>query len=254
MRTLLSALRRRPGCAAGAAPDAEVWQAMAGILAHDLRAPAAAILALSDLQRLRALPGDAFVEQVAGQARQALVLADELAALLREPRHAYRMAPLDLLALLQHRIASRWWGDAEGGCRDGGAPRLRAHADEAWVRADARMLGEAIGVMLERVCLCRHRAGGCDVELRRHPVAGVHLAIRARGAGDAATQALSAAAPAGLLVRRVLHRHGGALLSCGERQADGAVEWRLALPALVPGRRRAPNKKAPEGAFLPSVA
>jgi hypothetical protein len=219
-------------------------------MAHDLREPAAAIVGLAGLQRMGALPVDMFADQVARQARQALALTDELVAMLREPLHAYGLAPVNLVEMLSHGIDARWRPEQDAMQDAIVSPRLALHPSEAWIMADARMLSEVVDVMLNRVCMgCGGRGG---VEVRLTPVhAAYHLAIRASCADDTAATALSPAAPAGLLVRRVLHRHGGTLVESGQRQADGAIEWRLALPAWA---RRAANKKAPEGAFLQSVA
>lgn len=247
---LWQALRRRLTVSRrDAVPDAEVWRSAARAMAHDLRAPAATLLALADLQRLGALPAEAFAEQVARQARHALALTDAVAALLHEPLHAYQLVPLDLVELLRQRL------DAAERCHQVSV-RL-ADSRAAWIMADARMLGEAVDMVVDRLCIGYGGAeDGCgDVRIRvAHTAAGVELAIRAPDTDDTAARALSAAAPAGLLVRRVLHRHGGALHDGGAHPPGGMREWRLILPALPAGRRQAPNKKAPEGAFLPSVA
>jgi hypothetical protein len=242
--------RWAPPCPGVGSHDDPVWQTAAAVMAHDLRAPAAAIVALAGLRRMGTVPADVFADHVVRQARQALALTDELVALLREPLHAYRLAPVDLREMLSNGIDACWRPERDAMHDAIASPRLAVEPCEAWVMADARMLGEVVGLMLNRVCMGCGGRDGVEVRLTLAD-AGYHLTIRASCGDEAVAAALSAAAPAGLLVRRVLHRHGGALLDGAGLQADGALEWRLALPAWA---RRAPNKKAPEGAFLQSVA
>lgn len=63
--------------------EAKVWRTIQETLAHDLREPLAAILALVELDQRRGMMASACAEQVAQRAEEALARVDALHALVR---------------------------------------------------------------------------------------------------------------------------------------------------------------------------
>ncbi|MHA7678688.1 ATP-binding protein [Cupriavidus sp. PET2-C1] len=214
------------------------WQTAMRALSHDLRSPQSAILALVQLHQdvPSARAHAAFVAQTAGYAQVSLRLTDDIARLLRELAHGYRMEILDLTALLRESADTLCLHAAP-------APELELAGHKAWIRGDAAMLPEALRVLMAlammsaaggkppRVC---QRLDGrlCRISIAFVPDADVD-----------AWQDARAGTPAMQFCRRVLLRHGGALdadraadAKAGTEdgtEADGRVTWHLHLPMLL---------------------
>jgi signal transduction histidine kinase len=212
-----------------AAYDSEAlasWQTGLRALSHDLRAPQSAILALAELQLAApgALAHDAFVAQAAGHAQASLRLTDNIARLLRELVHAYRMEVLELTALLREAADPLW--DAAGP-----GPELDLAQGKVWVRGDVATLREALRLLM---ALALAAAGDMRPVVRQRIEGRVcRLSIGFVPGADAA-QAASAEAVAMQYCRRVMLRHGGVLDAGRGMDADAGsrVCWLLCLPVL----------------------
>lgn len=213
------------------------WQTAMRALSHDLRSPQSAILALAQLHQdaPSACAHAAFVAQTAGYAQASLRLTDDIARLLRELAHGYRMEILELTALLRE--------SADTLCLHAGpTPELELAGRKAWIRGDAAMLSEALRVLM---ALAMMSAAGSTPPRVRQRLDGrlcrISIVFVPDADGDAqAWRAARAGAPAMQFCRRVLLRHGGALdadrsadtdANAGT-EADGSVTWHLHLPML----------------------
>ncbi|WP_416050145.1 hypothetical protein [Cupriavidus basilensis] len=213
------------------------WQTAMRALSHDLRSPQSAILALAQLHQdaPSACAHAAFVAQTAGYAQASLRLTDDIARLLRELAHGYRMEILELTALLRE--------SADTLCLHAGpTPELELAGRKAWIRGDAVMLSEALRVLM---ALAMMSAAGSTPPRVRQRLDGrlcrISIVFVPDADGDAqAWRAARAGAPAMQFCRRVLLRHGGALdadrsadtdANAGT-EADGSVTWHLHLPML----------------------
>lgn len=212
-----------------AAYDSEAqasWQTGLRALSHDLRAPQSAILALVELQLAApgALAHDAFVAQAAGHAQASLRLTDDIARLLRELVHAYRMEVLELTAQLREAADTLWDADGPG-------PELDLAGGKVWVRGDVAMLSEVLRLLM---ALALAAAGDMRPVVRQRIEGRVcRLSIGFAPGADAA-QAASAQAVAMQFCRRVMLRHGG-MLDPGrglDAEAGLCVCWLLCLPVL----------------------
>ncbi|MDW3680978.1 hypothetical protein RA280_04315 [Cupriavidus sp. CV2] len=204
------------------------WQTAMRALSHDLRAPQSAILALAQLQQGApcAHAFEAFVAQAAGYAQASLRLTDDIARLLRELAHDYRMEVLELTALLRESADTLWQ-------TAGPTPELDLAGRKAWIRGDAAMLPEALRVLM---ALAMSAAGSTPPRVRQR-LDGRLCRISIAFVPDPDAEACQAArgdAPALQFCRRVLLRHGGALDADTEAkaEADGSVTWHLHLPML----------------------
>lgn len=243
----MAAIRAMPP--AGGAVDAAAcdsaalasWQTAMRALSHDLRSPQSAILALVQLHQdvPRARAHAAFVAQAAGYARASLRLTDDIARLLRELAHGYRMEILELTALVR--------ASADTFCLPAGrTPELDPAGRKAWIRGDAAMLSEALRVLM---ALAMMSAAGSTPPRVRQRLDGSLCRISIAfvpdpdpGPDAQAWRAARAGTPAMQFCRRVLLRHGGALdadraadAKAGTQagiEADGSVTWHLRLPVL----------------------
>ncbi|MES2011284.1 MAG: hypothetical protein V4468_20605 [Pseudomonadota bacterium] len=215
------------------------WQTAMRALSHDLRSPQSAILALAQLHQdvPSACAHAAFVAQAAGYAQASLRLTDDIARLLRELAHGYRMEILELTALLRE--------SADTLCLHAGpTPELDLAGRKAWIRGDAAMLSEALRVLMT---LAMMSAAGSTPPRVCQRLDGRLCRISIAFVPDAdAWRDARAWAPALQFCRRVLLRHGGALdadraadakagteagIEAGT-EADGSVTWHLRLPRL----------------------
>ena len=210
------------------------WQTAMRALSHDLRSPQSAILALVQLHQdvPCACAHAAFVAQAAGYAQASLRLTDDIARLLRELAHGYRMEILELTALLRE--------SADTLCLHAGPrPELDLAGRKAWIRGDAAMLSEALRVLMT---LAMMSAAGSTPPRVCQRLDGRLCRISIVFVPDAdadAWRAARAGTPALQFCRRVLLRHGGALdadraadAKAGT-EADGSVTWHLHLPMLL---------------------
>ncbi|QOT76644.1 hypothetical protein [Cupriavidus basilensis] len=209
------------------------WQTAMRALSHDLRSPQSAILALVQLHQdvPSACAHAAFVAQTAGYAQASLRLTDDIARLLRELAHGYRMEILELTALLRE--------SADTLCLHAGpTPELDLAGRKAWIRGDAAMLAEALRVLM---ALAMMSAAGSTPPRVRQRLDGRLCRISVVFVPDAdadAWRAARAGTPALQFCRRVLLRHGGALDADAKAgteagtEADGSVTWHLRLPML----------------------
>lgn len=217
------------------------WQTAMRALSHDLRSPQSAILALAQLHQdvPSACAHAAFVAQAAGYAQASLRLTDDIARLLRELAHGYRMEILELTALLRE--------SADTLCLHAGpTPELDLAGRKAWIRGDAAMLSEALRVLMT---LAMMSAAGSTPPRVCQRLDGRLCRISIAFVPDADADAwrdARAGTPALQFCRRVLLRHGGALdadraadakagteagIEAGT-EADGSVTWHLRLPRL----------------------
>ncbi|MGO4332377.1 hypothetical protein [Cupriavidus sp. M-11] len=197
------------------------WQIIRHGLSHDLRTPHSAILALVEL-RLAAPPlltSGEFAAQAAGCARASLRLVDDLARLLRELQHDYRMERLEWNALAGPAAQAAW--NAE---QPGRHIVLSPLPQEVAVHGDPAMLSELLRVLMA-LSLDAAREGS-PARLHQRICGGVCRlsGTRIAEAGDAGG---AGAADAGAMqfCKRVLLRHGGLLRT----ETDA---WHIELPML----------------------
>lgn len=228
-----------PGADAGNVPAADLaahgcealasCQAIRRALSHDLRAPQSAILALAELHLAEPsrLGPEAFVAQLAGYARASLRLTDDVARLVREFGHAYRMEVLELTALLREAAGTPWEPEDAGDAAPW--PELDLAGRKVWMRGDTAMLSEALRVLTAQARAAAR--GGTPMQVRQR-IDGRACRVSivfARGTGAAPGHG---AGPSMQYCRRVVLRHGGALDLEARAAADERVAWHLLLPVL----------------------
>ena len=211
-------------------------------ISHDIRAPNASILTLLEMQR--AYPGrlsdQELLERIERYAQASLGMAESFVQLASAQSQPYRMAPLDLAALLSETTDDLWTL-----ARDGNVDvRTVATPDTAPCLGDRALLSRALTNVIHNAIKFSPDGGTvqCAIVAR-----GAHwvVSVRDQGPGIAPEQqgrlftpyqrlhdrSHPAIAGVGLglaLVQTVVLRHGGTLEL--ESDVGRGAEFRLVLP------------------------
>jgi len=211
-------------------------------ISHDIRAPNASILTLLEMQRAypSRIPSEELVQRIERYARASLGMAENFVRLASAQSQEYRMAPLDLVAVLAETVDDTW-----ALARDGGVEVSIATAPET---------APAMG---DRALLCRALANVLNNAVKFSPAGGTvqcaivqrgaywAVSVRDQGPGIAPDQQGQLFAPfqrlhdrshpsiggmgLGLaLVHTVIQRHGGTLEV--DSDVGRGAEFRLVLP------------------------
>jgi len=211
-------------------------------ISHDIRAPNASILTLLEMQRAYPgrIPDEELMQRIERYARASLGMAENFVRLASAQSQEYRMAPLDLVAVLAETVDDTW-----ALARDGGVEVSIATAPET---------APAMG---DRALLCRALANVLNNAVKFSPAGGTvqcaivqrgaywAVSVRDQGPGIAPDQQSQLFAPfqrlhdrshpsiggmgLGLaLVHTVIQRHGGTLEV--DSDVGRGAEFRLVLP------------------------
>ena len=211
-------------------------------ISHDIRAPNASILTLLEMQRAYPgrMPADTLMQRIERYAQASLGMAENFVRLASAQTQEYRMAPLDLVAVLNETVDDAW-----------------ALASERDVQVTLQSLPDTAPCLGDRALLCRAVANVLNNAIKYSPENGVVqcslqargtqwvLAVRDEGPGIAPGQQDRLFAPfarlhdqshphisgVGLglaLVHTVVQRHGGSLEV--ESEEGRGAEFRLVLP------------------------
>lgn len=211
-------------------------------ISHDIRAPNSSILTLLEMQRAYPdrMAGDELMQRIERYARASLDMAENFVRLASAQSQEYRMAPLDLMALLAETVDDMW------ALARGRSVRITITGgpETAPVMGDRALLARALTNVLHNAVKFSPETGSvrCAIE----PLPGQwQVSVRDDGPGiEPAVQnrmfepfqrlherSHPAVGGVGLglaLVRTVVLRHGGALDVVSE-PGHGA-EFRLRLP------------------------
>ncbi len=216
-------------------------QAM-NFISHDIRAPNASILTLLEMQRAAPsrIPPDELMQRIERYARASLGMAENFVQLASAQSQDYRMAALDLVAVLSETVDDLWALSRERGVH----VNMGAVPETALCLGDRALLCRALANVVNNAIKFSPEGGtvDCSIVLRAsHWV----VAVRDDGPGIAVERQKQLFAPfqrlhhqshptiggVGLglaLAHTVVQRHGGTL------EVDSAVgrgtEFRLVLP------------------------
>ena len=225
-------------------------QAM-NFISHDIRAPNASILTLLEMQR--AYPGrlsdEALMQRIERYARTSLGMAENFVHLASARSQEYRMAPLDLVALLAETVDDTWALAREAGVE----VAIASAPDTAPAAGDRPLLARALANVLHNAV--KFSPAGSTVQCAIAP-RGMQwvVSVRDQGPGIAPESQDRLFAPfqrlhdrshpavhgVGLglaLVHTVVQRHGGTLEV--DSDVGRGAEFRLVLPGL-PGAPHSP--------------
>lgn len=219
-------------------------QAM-NFISHDIRAPNASILTLLEMQRAYPdrMPGEELLQRIERYARASLGMAENFVQLASAESQEYKMAPLDLVAVLAETVDDLW-----------------ALARDRKVEVAITTAPESAPALGDRSLLCRALANVLNNAIKFSPEGGsIRCAITQRGsvwvvsvrdqgpgiAPEAQSQLFSpfqrlhdrshpSIGGIGLglaLVHTVIQRHGGSLEV--ESEVGCGAEFRLVLPMLA---------------------
>lgn len=216
-------------------------QAM-NFISHDIRAPNASILTLLEMQRAYPgrMPDDELMLRIERYARTSLGMAENFVKLASAESQEYRMAPLDLVAVLAETVDDIW-----ALARDRGVEVTIATAPEtAPTVGDRALLCRALANVLNNAVKFSPEEGivQCSIVQR-----GEHwiVSVRDEGPGiapelqgqlfapfqrlhDRSHPAIGGVGLGLALVHTVIHRHGGTLEV--DSDVGRGAEFRLVLP------------------------
>ncbi|MFT4242849.1 MAG: CHASE2 domain-containing protein [Acidovorax sp.] len=211
-------------------------------ISHDIRAPNASILTLLEMERAYPgrIAGDELIRRIERYARKSLGMAESFVQLAGAQTQEYRIAPLDLVAMLAETVDDTW-----ALARDGGVEvRIDATPETAPTLGDRTLLSRAVANVLNNAVKFSPRGSTvrCAIVQR-----GAHwvVSVRDEGPGIEPAQQGRLFAPfqrlhdrshpsiggmgLGLaLVHTVIQRHGGTLEV--ESDVGRGAEFRLVLP------------------------
>jgi len=211
-------------------------------ISHDIRAPNASILTLLEMQRAYPgrIPGDELMQRIERYARASLGMAENFVRLASAQSQEYRMAPLDLVAVLAETVDDTW-----ALARDGGVEVSIATAPEtAPAMGDRALLCRALANVLNNAVKFSPAGGAVQCAIVQRGAYWV-VSVRDQGPGIAPDQQGQLFAPfqrlhdrshpsiggmgLGLaLVHTVIQRHGGTLEV--DSDVGRGAEFRLVLP------------------------
>lgn len=216
-------------------------QAM-NFISHDIRAPNASILTLLEMQRAYPgrMPDDELMLRIERYARTSLGMAENFVKLASAESQEYRMAPLDLVAVLAETVDDIW-----------------ALARDRGVEVTIATAPETTPTVGDRALLCRALANVLNNAVKFSPEEGIvqcsivqrgeHwiVSVRDEGPGiapelqgqlfapfqrlhDRSHPAIGGVGLGLALVHTVIHRHGGTLEV--DSDVGRGAEFRLVLP------------------------
>ena len=210
-------------------------------ISHDIREPVASILTVLELVRTRPaqLTQQEMLERIRRHAQTGLELADGFVNVARAEVQPFQSDPLDLVLLLQQVVDSAW------------ATARQRHVDlrvdapeEAWVRGDRALLARALTNVVSnalkysppvREVLCRvgERPGFWTVSVRDEgpgiaPELQSQLFVPFHRLNHEAHPDVHGVGLGLLLVRTVMHRHGGTV------EVDSAAEAGCTVTLVLP--------------------
>lgn len=211
-------------------------------ISHDIRAPNASILTLLEMQRAYPgrIPGDELMQRIERYARASLGMAENFVRLASAQSQEYRMAPLDLVAVLAETVDDTW-----ALARDGGVEVAIATPPEtAPAMGDRALLCRALANVLNNAVKFSPAGGTVQCAIVQRGAYWV-VSVRDQGPGIAPDQQGQLFAPfqrlhdrshpsiggmgLGLaLVHTVIQRHGGTLEV--DSDVGRGAEFRLVLP------------------------
>ena len=211
-------------------------------ISHDIRAPNASILTLLEMQR--AYPGrmqdDALMQRIERYARASLDMAENFVKLASAETQEYRMAPLDLVAVLAETVDDIWALASERGVE----VTIANAPDTAPIVGDRALLSRALANMLNNAVKFSPEEGTVQCSIVQR---GAHwiVSVRDEGPGiapelqgqlfapfqrlhDRSHPAIGGVGLGLALVHTVIHRHGGTLEV--DSDVGQGAEFRLVLP------------------------
>ena len=216
-------------------------QAM-NFISHDIRAPNASILTLLEMQRAYPgrMPDDELMLRIERYARASLGMAENFVKLASAESQEYRMAPLDLVAVLAETVDDIW-----ALARDRGVEVTIATAPEtAPTVGDRALLSRALANVLNNAVKFSPEEGTVQCSIVQR---GAHwiVSVRDEGPGiapelqgqlfapfqrlhDRSHPAIGGVGLGLALVHTVIHRHGGTLEV--DSDVGRGAEFRLVLP------------------------
>ena len=216
-------------------------QAM-NFISHDIRAPNASILTLLEMQRAYPgrMPDYELMLRIERYARASLGMAENFVKLASAESQEYRMAPLDLVAVLAETVDDIW-----ALARDRGVEVTIATAPEtAPTVGDRALLSRALANVLNNAVKFSPEEGTVQCSIVQR---GAHwiVSVRDEGPGiapelqgqlfapfqrlhDRSHPAIGGVGLGLALVHTVIHRHGGTLEV--DSDVGRGAEFRLVLP------------------------
>lgn len=188
-------------------------------VSHDLRAPANAMLLLTDLQRREALPAEQLLPELRRLAERTVALSEDFVQAARAQTRPLQRAPVAADALLEEGVA-----DLRALAGDRGVELVTAADPGPPLALDRALVARAIANLVSNAI--KHSPPGGEVLVRaRHEAGLLRVEISDGGPGLASDQAealadgedgVRVAGPGGvglglLFVQRVARRHGGSL-------------------------------------------
>lgn len=214
-------------------------------ISHDIRAPNSSILTLLEMQRAYPdrMAGDELMQRIERYARASLEMAENFVQLASAQSQEYRMAPLDLAALLAETVDDMWALARSRSVRI----TVERTPEYAPISGDRALLGRALTNVLHNAVKFSPDNGTIRCAIAALPDQWM-VSVRDDGPGiDPALQGRLFTAfqrlhdrshptigGVGLglaLVRTVIVRHGGALEVASE--PGRGAEFRLLLPAAA---------------------
>ena len=211
-------------------------------ISHDIRAPNASILTLLEMQR--AYPGrmqdDALMQRIERYARASLDMAENFVKLASAETQEYRMAPLDLVAVLAETVDDIWALASERGVE----VTIANAPDTAPIVGDRALLSRALANMLNNAVKFSPEEGTVHCSIVQRDAHWI-VAVRDEGPGiapelqgqlfapfqrlhDRSHPAIGGVGLGLALVHTVIHRHGGTLEV--DSDVGQGAEFRLVLP------------------------
>ncbi|WP_440110365.1 CHASE2 domain-containing protein [Acidovorax sp. BL-A-41-H1] len=212
-------------------------------ISHDIRAPNSSILTLLEMQRAYPdrMDGDELMQRIERYARASLDMAENFVQLASAQSQDYRMAPLDLTALLAETVDDMWALARSRSVRI----TIESTPEYAPITGDRALLGRALTNVLHNAVKFSPDNGTirCAIEALpdqwavsvRDEGPGIDPALQGRlftpfqRLHDRSHPTIGGVGLGLALVRTVIVRHGGALEVASE-PGHGA-EFRVLLPA-----------------------
>ncbi|KQO21387.1 histidine kinase [Acidovorax sp. Leaf76] len=219
-------------------------QAM-NFISHDIRAPNASILTLLEMQR--AYPGrmadEEMLRRIERYARTSLGMAENFVHLASAQSQEYRMAPLDLVAMLAETVDDTWALAREGGVD----VLITTTPDTAPTLGDRSLLGRALTNVLHNAIKFSPAGSAVQCAITPRGTRWV-VSVRDQGPGiapqmqgqlfapfqrlhDRSHPAVSGVGLGLALVHTVVQRHGGTLEV--DSDVGRGAEFRLVLAGLA---------------------
>ena len=216
-------------------------QAM-NFISHDIRAPNASILTLLEMQRAYPgrMPSEELMQRIERYAQTSLGMAENFVKLASAQAQEYRMAPLDLVAVLSETVDDAWALAREGDVE----VTITTTPDTAPSLGDRALLCRALANVLNNAVKFSPAGGKVQCAISQRGRQWV-VSVRDQGPGiapelqgqlfapfqrlhDRSHPAIGGVGLGLALVHTVVQRHGGALEV--DSDVNQGAEFRLVLP------------------------